>query len=276
MIFVILIGVVFWLSACSHSDLPMELARSSATIQPASASPVPFDSAAAANSSMLPTLWQPVTPGVEVRTVIPPNATLAQMVAVRLDPAQVQFRVHYQPREPRFISQWQAALPDAVVIVNANFFTPEHVITGMLVSDGQAFGRSFTDRGGMFSVQNGQPVIQSLIAQPYDGRPLEQAVQAFPMLVDNRAPAYHRATDTRASRRTVVGMDDQGRVLLLATPGIGLGLYDLSQWLASSDLNLVRAFNLDGGRSTMMAIRPSGYVIHSIDAVPAVLAVYPR
>jgi uncharacterized protein YigE (DUF2233 family) len=114
------------------------------------------------------------------------------------------------------------------------------------------------------------------VAQPYDGRALEQAVQAFPMLVQNGSAAYYRSADTRASRRTVIGMDSQGRVLLLVTPGIGLGLYDLSQYLAAADLDLVTAFNLDGGRSTMLALRDISYVISSIDAVPAVLAVYLR
>lgn len=266
----ILLCLILSLAACATVDVPQPIVRGSALIEPAPTEQ-PTTPANPHNAD-----WQQIAPGVEVRTITPPQAALAQMVVVRLDPTLVQFRVHYRPGEPRLIGQWQAELPDAAVIVNANFFTPEHLITGMLVSDGQTFGRSFTDRGGMFSIQNGQPVIQSLIAQPYDGRPLEQAVQAFPVLVHERTAAYQRATDTRASRRTVIGMDSQGRVLLMATPGIGLGLYDLSQYLASTDLDLVTAFNLDGGRSTMMAIAATRYIINSFDAVPAVLAVYPR
>ncbi len=266
----ILLCVVLLLSACATVAVPQPIVRGSAQIAPVPLEPSPVPATASTDD------WQRIAAGVEVRTIAPPQSALAQMVVVRLDPGQVQFRVHYQPGQPRLIGEWQAELPDAAVIVNANFFTPEYLITGLLVSDGQVFGRSFTDRGGMFSVQNGQPVLQSLIAQPHDGRPLEQAVQAFPMLVHERAAAYQRATDTRASRRTVIGMDSQGRVLLMATPGIGLGLYDLSQYLASADLDLVTAFNLDGGRSTMMAIAATRYVINSFDAVPAVLAVYPR
>ena len=258
------------LSACS-SGTAVVPPLGSAYLEPTQ--PLPD---AAPRLPVLSEAWQVAAPGIEVRVITPPQALLAQMVVVRLDPAQVQFRVHYRPGEPRSIAQWQAELPNARVIVNANFFTPEHLITGMLVSDGQMYGRSFVDRGGMFSIQNGQPMIQSLVAQPYDGRALEQAVQAFPMLVQNGSAAYDRSADTRASRRTVIGMDAQGRVLLLATPGIGLGLYDLSQYLPTTDLNLVTAFNLDGGRSTMLALRDISYVINSIDAVPAVLAVYSK
>ncbi|MFQ3658775.1 MAG: phosphodiester glycosidase family protein [Anaerolineae bacterium] len=265
-----LLSVILLLSACATVDVPQPIVRGSAQIEP-----LPTEQPTApANPQNAD--WQQLAAGIEVRTITPLQSALAQMVVVRLDPALVQFRVHYRPGEPRLIGQWQTELPNAAVIVNANFFTPEHLITGLLVSDGQTFGRSFIDRGGMFSIQNGQPVIQSLISQPYDGRPLEQAIQAFPVLVHQRAAAYPRVSDTRASRRTVIGMDSQGRVLLMATPGIGLGLYDLSQYLASADLDLVSAFNLDGGRSTMMAIAASRYVINSFDAVPAVLAVYPR
>jgi exopolysaccharide biosynthesis protein len=220
--------------------------------------------------------WLPLTSGIEQRTITPPQSSLAQMVVVRLDPTQVTFRVHYQPGNPMTLDQWRNALPTAQVIVNANFFTPEHTITGMLVSDGQFYGSSFTDRGGMFSIQNGQPVIQQLPVVPYDGRALEQAVQAFPMLVTGGVAAYNRPNDVRGSRRTVVGMDTSGRVLLMATPGIGLGLHDLSQYLASTNLGLSEAFNLDGGGSTMMYLAPTNYALNSLDPVPAVLAVYSR
>lgn len=220
--------------------------------------------------------WQTVATGIEERVIVPPQSAIAQMVVMRLDPNQVIFRVHYQPNTPLTLDQWRTALPTAQVIVNANFFTPEHTITGMLVSDGQFYGTSFTDRGGMFSIQNGLPVIQQLPVLPYDGRALEQAIQAFPMLVTGGSAAYNRPNDTRGSRRTAVGMDTSGRVLLFSTPGIGLGLHDLSQYLASTDLGISEAFNLDGGGSTMLYLAPTNYAISSFDPVPAVLAIYNR
>lgn len=220
--------------------------------------------------------WTTIIPGIEERLLIPDGAAIAQMVTLRLDPAQVTFRVHYQLGTPLTIAQWRALLPTAQVIVNANFFTPEHTITGMLVADGVTYGSSFTDRGGMFSLQGGIPVMQFLVNQPWDGRALEQAVQAFPYLVSGGAPAYTRTTDTRPSRRTIIGLDSDGLVILMATPGIGLGLYDLSQYLPTAGIDLVEAFNLDGGGSTMLAITPTGYALASIDPVPAVLAVYRR
>lgn len=257
------IALLLVCAAC-NAPLPSAPVSANATISPVTlAAPTP-----------MPDDWATIAPGLQQRTVIPNASALAQMISLRIDPDLLTFRVHYAPGMARSLAQWQEALPDAQVIVNANFFTPEHTILGMLVSDGSVYGSSYRDRGGMFSLRGGVPRIQSLIREPYQGEALEQAVQAFPMLVLDGSSAYTNARDVRASRRTVIGMDRSGHVILMATPGIGLGLYDLSAWLPEAGLDLVSAFNLDGGGSTMMGILTTGYMLNSIDAVPAVLAAY--
>ena len=220
--------------------------------------------------------WRSIAPGIQQQTVTPFGDLAVQMIAVRLDPAQVTFRVHYQPGAPLTLAQWEALLPDALVIVNANFFDREFQALGLLVTDGLRYGLSYTNRGGTFAIENGQPRIWSNITDPYQGQPLEQAVQAFPMLVQDGVAAFNDAGQTQRSRRTVIGMDADGYVILMATPFLGPGLYDLSQYLPQAELNLQMAFNLDGGGSTMLSIVPGQTRIASFDAVPAVLAIYPR
>ena len=146
-----------------------------------------------------------------------------------------------------------------------------------LVADGQVFGQSYYDRGGTFLVQNGQPRVRSNLTEPYTGEALEQAVQAFPMLVNNGQAAFFRSG--RASRRTVVAQDNQGRILLMATPLTGLSLDELSMWLPTTDLGIVTALNLDGGGSTMLfavSLDAQPLRLPSFDPVPAILAAYPR
>lgn len=227
------------------------------------------------------TQWVSLAPGLEQRVYVPDsNNTVTQMRALRIDPALYTFRAHYRPGQPLTLPQWLEELPGAVAFVNANFFTPQHEIVGMLVSDGVVFGASLQNLGGTFQVQNGQVRVRSNILEPYAGEPLEQAVQAYPMLVLNGTPAF---TDTsrpdRFTRRTVVGQDANGRIILLATPLLGLPLVDLSAFLAATDLELINAFNLDGGGSTLMYVGLPGipeYRLPSLDPVPAVLAVHPR
>jgi exopolysaccharide biosynthesis protein len=184
--------------------------------------------------------------------------------------------VHYTPRQGYTLDQWRAALPQAVVIANANFFSPELTIQGLLVSDGVVHGTSYQGRGGMFGVQNGVPFVRSLNAEPYFGEPLEQAAQAFPLLVHQGAQANTNASQTQRSRRTLIGQTTDGQIIVMATPLWGLGLYDLSAYLPTTDMQLWNAFNLDGGGSTMLYIAATDTRIPSFDAVPAVIAAYPR
>ncbi|MCS6834858.1 MAG: phosphodiester glycosidase family protein [Anaerolineae bacterium] len=218
----------------------------------------------------------PLTLGAELRTLVPPEGEAFQLLALYFDPARYSFRAHYTPNEAYTLRQWRERLPGAVGLINANFFTSEHLILGFLVSDGQVYGEPYTDRGGWFGVQNGQAFVRHSIHEPYRGEPLEQAVQAFPMLIWQGQPTQTDSRAVRPSRRTIIGQDGQGRIVWMVTPALGLGFYPLSHWLASSGAGLIHAFNLDGGGSTMLWFEPLDLHLPSFDPVPSVLAVYPR
>jgi hypothetical protein len=222
--------------------------------------------------------WEQIAPGLERRVYVMEGSSAAQIVAVRIDPAHYIFRAHYQPGEPLRVHEWQQILPGAVALINSNFFDPQHRALGLLVTDGVVYGQSYQGRGGTFVVQNGVPRVRSNTLEPYTGEALEQAIQAFPMLILNSQQAYTDNTTDRITRRTAIGQDAQGRIVLMATPFTGMTLVSLSAFLAATDMQLINAFNLDGGRSTMMYIarEPQPYLLASVDPVPAVLAVYPR
>jgi uncharacterized protein YigE (DUF2233 family) len=224
--------------------------------------------------------WQTLSPGLEQRTYLPPPENeVTKITGLRIDPAYFTFRVHYRPAVPLTIRQWAETLPDAVAFINANFFDENDNVLGLLVADGQVYGSAYSDRGGTFLVQNGQPRVRSNIVEPYVGEPLEQAIQAFPMLMLDGIQSYNDTTQDRFTRRTVIAQDANGRIVMLVTPLIGLTLLDLSAFLATTDMNLVNALNLDGGGSTLMYLNASGtpeYIVTSLDPVPAVVAVYPR
>jgi uncharacterized protein YigE (DUF2233 family) len=227
------------------------------------------------------TTWETLAPGLERRFYRPGgDYTLTQFVAARIDPALFTFRVHYRPDNPLNLMRWREALPGAVAIINANFFDAQHHALGLVVSDGIVYGQAYQGMGGMLQVQNGGVRVRSTILEPYAGEPLEQATQAFPMLMTNGQASFANTQGDRISRRTVAAQDVQGRIVLIVTTSvIGMKLVDLSAYLASTDLQLVNAVNLDGGGSTMLALNTPGqpaYEILSLDAVPTVLAVYPR
>ena len=223
--------------------------------------------------------WESIASGLERRAYLPNDSLLSQLEIVRIDPSQYTFRAHYTPGTAYSITDWRGTLAGAAAFVNANFFDVNHRILGLLVADSVIYGESYRDRGGTFLVQNGQPRVRSNIAEPYRGEPLEQAVQAFPMLMLNGQTAYNSGGAERVTRRTVIAQDTSGRILLMATPGFGLTLEALSAYLPTTDMQLVNALNLDGGGSTMMFYqRENGdpFILPSLDPVPSVLAVYPK
>ncbi|GAB5492338.1 MAG: phosphodiester glycosidase family protein [Phototrophicaceae bacterium] len=217
--------------------------------------------------------WTVVASGLEQDT-IRNGATIFQ--AVRIDPTQYTFRAHYRPNAPLTLAEWQAELPNAEVIINANFFTPENTVLGLLIADSVRYGTSYTNRGATFFVDGTSVGIRSNITQPYQVEAYTQAIQAFPMLVGDGLATYNNSADTAISRRTVIAQDEQGHIILMVTSGFGLSLYDLSQYLPTTDLNIVDALNLDGGGSTMMSIASSETTVLSLDPVPVVLAIYPN
>lgn len=218
--------------------------------------------------------WEIIAPGLETRSYTVDDAVTKQLLITRIDPTVYTFRAHY--RDPLNLDQWREALPDAAVIINTNFFDRQDNVLGLLISEGVAYGVPYTDRGGTFAVSGDQVEIRSNTEQPYQGEAYDHAIQAFPMLVLRGEATFFRTFTDRFTRRSAIGIDQQGRVILISTPLSGFRLIELSQWLAASDLALTSAFNLDGGGSSMLWIAPSEYSLTSFDPVPAVLAAYPK
>ena len=221
--------------------------------------------------------WQKVDDGLHWRRLLPDGDELAQLVVVRADPNRYQFRALYRAEQPETLSGWRKLEPEASAIINANFFDERHRALGLVVSDGEASGRAYLDRGGTFLIRNGEPSIVTYRSQNLQNiDAIEQAAQGFPLLVENGRQAYFADGGGERTRRTAIGIDRRGAVLLMVAPYLGLSLADLSAYLPTTDLDIETAFNLDGGGSTMLALPGADYIQPSLERVPTALAVYRR
>lgn len=222
-------------------------------------------------------IWHDITDGIEQRRYLPNDNPISELIVMRIDPSKYEFRAHYRPAEPLPITEWIERLPNAEIIINANFFDEEYRNLGLLITDGQVHGTPYTERGGWFAIVDGVPHVRSNVEQPYqpDEDNLDQAVQAFPMLVLN-SEGTNVTDNGLPSRRTIIGIDSEGRVLIISTPVLGMALSALAEYLPTTDMDIVNAFALDGGRSTMLSFASADLIIPSIEDVPSVLAVYPR
>jgi exopolysaccharide biosynthesis protein len=221
-----------------------------------------------------------LSPGVEWRRLWAGTGVgRERLTLVRLDPDQIRLRVIYQPAHPRRVGEWARVLPEALLVVNAGYFTSEMQATGLIVSDGVSAGRSYDDFAGMLAVgAGGQVSLRWLRTSPFDpDEGLAQAVQSFPVLVKPGGVMGFPpdADEGQRSRRTVVAQDTAGRIILLASPMPRFSLHELAIWLTESDLELEIAMNLDGGTSTGLWIKSHANPIDSLVPVPAVIAVEP-
>ncbi len=221
------------------------------TIKPTSTTAV---ATSQANNATTPTLntWNKAAPGVEVRYehwAIHNNDDVVTIV--RLDLHRVHLAVGYQPTQPLLMSEWvQQEHP--LAIINGGYFDQQNNATGLLISSGHVYGSSYAGFGGMLSVDvQGNVTLRSLRQQPYDpnNEQLEQATQSSPMLMLGGQRTQFNSNAV-SSRRSIVAMDKQGRLLLIASPSNAFTLDDIADLLASSDLSLDVALNLDGGAST--------------------------
>lgn len=234
----------------------------------------------------LPTTWQEIVPGIELRAMtFQPQADSpsAEAVLVRIDPRRVTFRIAYDPDNPSTVSEWQAQTA-ALVVINAGFFQPDYQPAGLLATDGEVFGLSFDQIdaqyygfAGMFSVSDGRPGLRKLGTAPYQpGERLDQAVQGLPMLLETGGMPVSFDLPDRVARRTAIAIDRSGAVLLVSLPASMVSLYHLRDWLASaSELQLDAALNLDGGPSTGLALEAGAWSLafDSYSKVPSVLVV---
>lgn len=219
--------------------------------------------------------WLAAGDGIETRELsLSFHGRNDRLFIARIDPARVSFQVVYDPARPRRVLEWAEA-QSARVAINAGFFDPNYRALGLLIADGQIFGRTYVDLGGLFGVQSGRVQIRSLILQPYRAdEAFDQMVQSFPMLlVGDGAINDQIRDDGDRSLRSVAGIDRAGRVVFLVSPRSTFSLTELAGWLAQSDLDLDVALNLDGGTSTGMIVRAGDvwWGLNSWGEVPAVI-----
>ena len=202
--------------------------------------------------------WQLRQAGVEERTItIGEGDGKKRLYIVRLDPAQVTFRVGYHAGAGQSLTAWLDE-SGAMLAVNGGYFDEADVATGLVVSDGAATGVSHGTFAGMFAVTDSGASVNWLADVPYfdDDDPylyeerMTQAVQSFPLLVKPGGVMGYPDEDGATARRTVVGQDGNGRFLFILAVNGRFTLHQLSQWLVESDLGLEVGLNLDGGTST--------------------------
>lgn len=229
-------------------------------------------------SAIVLNTWIQAAPGVDLRYEDwkSPGVDEDTVVIVRFNLSRVHIKVGYQPTRAMGISDWMKQ-EHALAVINGGYFDQQNQAEGLVISNGQTFGTSYTGFGGMLSVDaQGNVSLRSLSDQPYDpnSEQLQQATQSSPMLIVNGKRTQFSA-DAASSRRSVVAIDKQGRLLLITSSAQAFTLDELADLLASSDLSIKTALNLDGGASTGLYVNAGSQhvAIDSFVGLPIVIVV---
>jgi hypothetical protein len=220
--------------------------------------------------------WKQIQPGIEQMNVRGRVGQVDELLAlVRLDVSRVTLKVLYDPGNPKYVRDW-VHFTNAAVVINGGFFDEAKRATALVIVDGVAAGKSYSGFGGMFTLRGNAPSMQWLKTKPYRPDPsIDFALQSFPMLVLNGKTTGSIQDNGMRNRRSFVGIDAQGRVILGVCQFAQWSLTELAQYLdANAELQLVHALNLDGGESTGLWVRGAldATLTDSIDSVPQVIA----
>jgi uncharacterized protein YigE (DUF2233 family) len=226
-------------------------------------------------------VWNKVASGVEVRYEDWKNGNGDDdtVTIVRFDTHKIKVSVGYQPGQPMSMNDWtQQEHP--LAIINGGYFDQRFNATALVVSNGKVYGETYTGFGGMLSVDSrGSIGLRSLHQQPYNpnSEQLEQATQSVPVLMLGGKRTQFSA-DASQTRRSVVAIDKQSRLLFIVSPNPIFSLDELADQLVSSDLSIEVALNLDGGSSTGLYVNggSSQVRIDSLAKLPIVIIVKAR
>jgi len=245
----------------------------------ATLTPVPLVS----DTSIPDTGWSLLQRGLERRVIqiYDDQGQRVESVYVwRLDQKHFRLDVAFD-ENPKTLDNWQKET-NASMVMNGGYFSIEnekYFPDGLTIINGEASGSSFVGFGGMLAVERAGAEVRWLVQEPYKpDEPLQAALQSFPILVQPGGKLGFGADreNYAKARRTVIGQDQDGRILLLVSPEGYFTLHELSTYLTDSDLQLDIAINLDGGGSTGILVTNPRETIPSRVLLPFVILVYAR
>jgi hypothetical protein len=208
------------------------------------------------------------------------------LAALRVDPAKLAVRMVAVPADRLGALDMEALARStgALALVNASYFEPDLKAMGLLIVDGETVSpprKEGSLHHGVFFIRGDQAFLQERTDANPEGA--TQAFQAGPWLVTDGAAQRHFRNADLATRRSAVGLDRQGRVVLAATETLtgGLTLPELADWLGALEpkgLALWRAINCDGGASTQMLLRhrAASFTIRATVHPPVYVGVFAR
>jgi exopolysaccharide biosynthesis protein len=148
----------------------------------------------------------------------------------------------------------------ALAAINANYFDEKGQPLGFLKAEAQEINRTISKNSlltGVFGVRSLSPFI--IHRDEFQSPQADEALQSGPLLLSHSAPLEVTRGAGRYSRRSVIGIDQENRLLIAVTDSIlgGLNWVELQELFSTPkwQLQAVDLLNLDGGGSTQLYLK---------------------
>jgi exopolysaccharide biosynthesis protein len=209
--------------------------------------------------------WKPLQDGIEYRRMIlersEPNYSL-ELKLLRLDPQWVTPRIvrstQYQLVGADVKTLAQRSGADAAI--NANYFDENGRALGFLKAGTQEINRTVSQSSlftGIFGIDNVSPFI--VHRDEFQPARAHEALQSGPLLLRQGKALEVSRGYGRYSRRSVIGLDKEQRLVLGITAGMlgGLSWVELQELFSSAEWGVQARdlLNLDGGGSAQLYIK---------------------
>jgi hypothetical protein len=197
----------------------------------------------------------------------------------RISPAKFRFEVRHEATADRGLDAWIRQL-GAVLIINGSYYSPRNTPVTPVLSAGTLLGpETYDARAGAFVASGAFTGIRDLAQQSWRDvfKGVRDAMVSYPLLIGEDG-ASRVVASQRLAKRSFVGQDLDGNIILGTTAGGFFSLPQLAAFLRQAPLGLKLALNLDGGPVACQGISLDGFErrVCEISALPIVLAVFPK
>lgn len=209
-----------------------------------------------------PGTWKPVQRGVEFRKVAMQRVEPAYELELKL------LRLDSRLIVPRVLHASQLQLKSAnakvfvektgaIAAINANYFDEKGRPLAYLKTAGKEINRAVSKHSlytGVFGLGESGPFVTH--RDEFQPDQAGEALQAGPLLVHRGASVEVSSGLARHARRSVIGIDKTGRILIGVSDAVigGLSFVELQELFAQSrwQMEAIELLNLDGGGSAQL------------------------
>lgn len=207
--------------------------------------------------------WKQAGKGVEFRRAILERAEphyLLELKLARFDVRRVVPRIilstHYFLKASDV--KTLAEKSGAIAAINANYFDEKGKPLGFLKTARQTVNPGISKSSlytGIFAVKDWLPFIAH--RDGFHGSQADEALQAGPLLIHKGIPLTVSRGAGRHSRRAVIGLDSEQKLLVAVTDNVvgGLSWVEIQELFGGVLLQATDLLNLDGGGSAQLYVR---------------------